>query len=234
MHGYLTATHLIVMFLTIAIPFVFIAIFSKVAGLHSGKLFADLFLSSLRLLAAYLISVVLSWILAALFARGKAAGHAVAVFDVLQSFPTFAALPLVTYLWGASGLTVIVFLVFTIIWPILFSTISSLRLIRKDWDETVQISGLKGWKYIRYFLLPASIPGIVTGSIVGLGEGWEALVATEIIVHLDTGLGSFFDEHSTNPAVTAFGILGFLLFIFAFNRILWIPLLEWSHRKLEE
>jgi ABC-type anion transport system duplicated permease subunit len=94
--------------------------------------------------------------------------------------------------------------------------------------------GLRGWDYLKYYLVPLSIPGIITGSIVGLGEGWEALVATEMIVGTKTGLGPFFQGFSQNVPVTIFGILGFLIIIFSINKLLWIPLLDWSHSKLEE
>jgi ABC-type nitrate/sulfonate/bicarbonate transport system permease component len=231
---YTSSLHVFLTLLTLALPFAFLAVFSRATHMETSRLLGDLGISSLRLLAAYLIALVLSWILAVLFSRGKTAAVSLPLFDVMQSFPTFAALPLATYLWGASGTTVIVFLVLTVMWPILFSIISSLHLIRKDWEEAVQISGLKGWAYVRYFLIPVTVPGIVTGSIVGLGEGWEALVATEIIAQVKSGLGGFFEEFSHNPTVTAFGIFGFLLFIFAVNRVLWIPLLNWSHRSLEE
>ncbi|MBI2637797.1 MAG: ATP-binding cassette domain-containing protein [Candidatus Sungbacteria bacterium] len=32
-----------------------------------------------------------------------------------------------------------------------------------------------------YFTVPVAFPGLITGSIVGLGEGWEAIVGAEII-----------------------------------------------------
>ena len=103
--------------------------------------------------------------------------------------------------------------------------------MKREWLEAVEVSRLSGWQYIRMFLLPVSIPGLITGSVVGLGEGWEALVATEIIVQSKIGLGSFFQSHSQETMVTAFGILGFLLLIFSINKLLWLPLLEWSHHS---
>ena len=106
--------------------------------------------------------------------------------------------------------------------------------MKRDWEEAVEVAGLKGFDYVRNFLWPISAPGLITGSIIGLGEGWEALVATEIIVEIKDGLGSFFQSFSTNASVTAFGILGLLILIFSMNKILWLPLLEWSHRKMEE
>ena len=218
----------------ILIPFIFIIVFANIGKLDLGMLFTDLGTSLGRLVVAYLIAVVIGWGLAVSFFRGKSADVALPVFDVLQSFPTFAVLPLATYFWGGSNVTVIFFLVITIIWPILFSIISSLKLMRSEWEEAIEIYNIRGFTYIKKFLLPVSIPGLITGTIVGLGEGWEALVATEIIAGIHSGLGPFFDSYSHNVNVTAFGVLGFLLIIFSVNKLIWLPLLEWGHKLIEE
>jgi NitT/TauT family transport system permease protein len=153
---------------------------------------------------------------------------------VLQSFPTFAAVPLATLYWGANNFTVIFFLAVTIIWPICFNVISSLRTARKDWIEAIEMSRLSGWNYLRYYIWPVTVPGLVSGSIISLGEGWEALVATEIIINVRPGLGNFFQNFSSHPTVTFFGILGLLLIVFSINKIVWTPLLEKTHIMLEE
>jgi ABC-type nitrate/sulfonate/bicarbonate transport system permease component len=172
--------------------------------------------------------------MAVAFFRGKRALVALPVFDVLQSFPTFAALPLAIYFWGPSNFTTIFFLIFTIIWPIFFAILSSLKLMKHEWDEVAEIYGLTGKEYLKKFLIPVSVPGLITGSIVGLGEAWEAVVATEIIVGMQSGLGPFFQSFAANSGVTVFGILGFLILIFSINKIIWIPLLDWSHSFIEE
>ena len=231
---YQSRLHLLVTAFFVVVPFVFFLLFAQICRLDQRVLLSDVAVSTVRIFAAYLVSVLLAWTWAVLFYRGRAASVALPFFDVLQSFPTFAALPLAVTFLGSTNFTVIFFLVFTIIWPIFFTTVSSLKLIRPDYHETVQIYGVHGWDYLRYFLLPASIPGVITGTIIGLGEGWEAVVATEIIVLVHGGLGYFFEKASSNSTVTMFGILGLLLFIFSINKLIWLPLLEWSHRKLEE
>lgn len=231
---YRSAKHLLITFLFLIIPLVFLLLFTKLENVSLSILVPDLTISFFRLLAAYLIAVLLGWGAAVLFYKGKRAEVALPVFDVLQSFPTFALLPLAIFLWGPTNFTVIFFLVTAVIWPILFSIVSSLKLIKTDWQEAVEISGLSGFSYFRYFLLPVSIPGLITGSIVGLGDGWEALIATEIIVGVKQGLGSFFSFFSTSPVITAFGVLGFLLFVFSINKLVWLRLLDWSHRMMEE
>lgn len=231
---YHSRTHLLVTLLVIIIPFLFLLLFSSFAKIATAKLFLDIFTSIGRLLAAYIIAAFFGWTFAVLFYKGARSAIALPIFDVLQSFPTFAALPLAVHLWGPSNLTVVIFLVFTIIWPIFFSILSSLKLVKHDWEDAVEIAGFSGFSYLQHFLLPISIPGLITGSIVGLGEGWEALVATEIIVGVKTGLGNFFALFARNPTITLFGILGFLMVIFSINKLIWLPLLERSHRKMSE
>jgi len=231
---YHSRTHLLITLLFLILPFVFFLLLSKFIHLPATTLFSDIFGSLYRMVIAYLIAAILGWLCAVLFFKGKRSIIALPLFDVLQSFPTFAALPLTVYFLGASSLTIILFLIVTIIWPIFFSVISSLKLIQKDWEEVVEIEGLKGFKYYTLFLWPISITGLITGTIIGLGDAWEAMIATEIIVGIKSGLGNFFNTFSHNTTITLFGILGFLILIFSINKLLWLPLLEWSHRKMEE
>jgi ABC-type nitrate/sulfonate/bicarbonate transport system permease component len=220
----------------VAAPFLFFFIGAQIGGIKFWPLMGDLGTSALRLAAAYLVSVTLAWILAVLFYQGLRAKVALPIFDVLQSFPTFAALPLAAFLLGPENIegTIIFFLVITIMWPILFSIISSLKMMRNDWQEAAAIYNLKGKDYLRYFVIPVSLPGVITGTVIGLGEGWEALIATELIVKAQQGLGSFFGIYEHNVYMTAFGITGFLLLIFVFNKFVWLSLMDWSHQMMEE
>ena len=233
-HIYRSSVHLAATVGIVALPFLFFLVFSRVAHITTASLFGDIAVSLVRITAAYLLAAILAWFLAVGLYRGRRALVALPLFDVLQSFPTFAVLPAVVGLWGASTMTVIIFLVVTIIWPIFFSIVTSLKFIERDWEEAVTISRLSGFAYLEYFLWPASVPGLVTGSLIGLGEAWEAVVATEIIVNAPHGLGNFFSTHSTSSSTTLFGILGLLLLIFVVNKLIWLPLLEKSHHMMEE
>ncbi len=231
---YRSRLHLLVTICLLILPFAFFLFFARLTAISSAELFAHIGISVMRLCIAYVIALVLAWTCAVLFYQGRRAALALPFFDVLQSFPTFAALPFAIVFFGPSHTTVILFLVITIIWPIFFSIISALHLIKHDWREAVAISQLSGMPYVKMFLLPITIPGLVTGSVIGLGEAWEALIATEIIVGTKMGLGSFFSFFSNDPRMTAFGIFGFLLLIFSINKLVLAPLLEWSHRRMEE
>ncbi len=231
---YKSRMHVLATLFFLALPLVVMLFLPSITGLSAFKLARDGSVSMIRMVIAYVIAAALGWLCAILFYRGRRAVIALPIFDVLQSLPTFAILPLAVTFWGKNDLTVITFLILAIIWPVFFSVISSLKLIRRDWEEAAEISGLRGWRYVWYFLLPISFNGLITGSIIGLGDGWEALIATEIIVGLQAGLGQFYQTFSTNPTITAVGVLAFLLVIFSINKLIWLPLLDWGHQKFEE
>jgi len=216
------------------LPLLIVLFVLPLSAHEKREFFLSLGPSTLRLLVAYVISVVLAMILAFLCAT-KLGAVLLPLFDVLQSFPTFAILPLVAGAFGASETTVTLFLVVTIIWPMLFAIISAQKLVREDWIEAAQIYGAKGWKRYIYFLMPISFPGLITGSIVGLGEGWEAVVGAEIIIGFrGHGLGNFFDQGGGSSSLVFFGVFSLLACIFVINKLFWLPLLERSHKLLTE
>ncbi len=226
--------HVLGTLLALLVPFLFLVFFSQVAHIGFSGLLANLSLSLGRMLIAYAVAAILAWVLAVSFYRGRRAAVALPFFDVLQSLPTSAALPLAVLFFGRTNSIVIFFLIFAIIWPIFFSIVGALKSIKAEWEESVEIGGLRGLAFVRYFLLPASVPSLITGSIIGLGDGWEALVATEIIVGIRSGIGPFFQLFAANSLVTALGILALLLIVFSINKLIWLPLLDYSHRALEE
>ncbi|MFI5205729.1 MAG: ABC transporter permease, partial [Candidatus Paceibacterales bacterium] len=226
--------HLIVGFSIILLPLIGLFAFSFVSGINLKTIFYDLGVSALRLCIAFVIAMILAWVLVVWFVRGRTSGPTLAAFDVLQSVPTFALLPVAVHIWGPSTLTIIFFLVITVIWPIIFSIVSALKQVNKSWTEAVIISRISGLDYIRFYLLPLTAPGIITGAIIGLGEGWEALIGTEIILNAPHGLGAFFQSFSNSSSMTLFGVLIFLAIIYAINKFIWLPLLERSHELVEE
>lgn len=231
---YHSRVHLIVTFLLVFLPFIALALFSRFTHIALRELFKDMSASIGRLVIAYVLAVAFAWLAAVSFYKGRRSAVMLPLFDVLQSLPSSALLPLAVIIWGATNFTVITFLFLAIVWPVFFSIISSLKLIRRDWEEAAQIYNLTGYNYIRHFLLPVSIPGLVTGSIIGLGEGWEAMVATEIIVSIRNGVGSFFLSFSSDLSLTLLGVTALLALVFSINKLVWLPLLDWSHKRIGE
>jgi taurine transport system permease protein len=230
-----SSRHLLVAFAVLLVPLVGLFLFSFMSGVPFFVSLYDLGISMRRLGMALVCAVAIAWTLVVLLVRGgRTEAVSLSLFDVLQSLPTFTILPIAVHFLGDSELTIVFFLIITIIWPIVFSIVSSLKQADRSWHEAVIMSRIRGFHYVRYYLLPVTAPGIITGTIIGLGDGWEALIATELILGTKTGLGPFFQGFSNDSFTTALGVLVFLSVIFAINKFLWLPLLEKSHRLIEQ
>lgn len=225
--------HLAIAFCLFLIPLFGLFVFSLVSGISFYATLSDLSISLWRLFVAFIFATIIAWVLVVVLIKGRTEGLSLALFDVMQSLPTFTILPIAVHYLGQSEKTIIIFLIITIIWPIIFSIVSSIKQVDQSWSDAVAMSRIKRFDYIRYYLLPVTTPGIVTGAIIGLGDGWEALIATEIILGVKTGLGAFFQGFSNNSAETLLGVLVFLSVVFTINKLIWLPLLEKSHTMLE-
>ncbi len=199
--------------------------------------FYKFFVSSLvSVIIAYCISAVLAVLLALASTKNKIIENImVPVLDVAQSFPTFALIPILLVIFGTTRWVVILFLVVTIIWPITFTLISAIKTERGDLSEAATIYGAKGLKRLWYYRLPDMFPAFITGSIIGWGEAWEALIGAEIIARV-IGVGSLLGKISDTGNITnlAMAIAMYLFLIFVLNEIIWIPLLNFSSRYQNE
>lgn len=220
-------------FSMLLLPIFMLAIFSFITKISFDSFVTALFISMVRVFAAYLAAVILAWIAVVTLVKGKTESVTLSLFDILQSLPTFTVLPIIMLYFGAGEFSIFFFLILTIIWPIIFSIVSALKQADKSWSEAITISKISGWNYLRYYLFPVTFPGVITGSIIGLGEGWEALIATELLIQTQKGLGPFFNNFSTNTPATLFGVLVFLSMIFTINKFIWLPMLDRSHKLLE-
>ncbi|MBA3678719.1 ABC transporter permease subunit [Candidatus Saccharibacteria bacterium] len=199
--------------------------------------FYTFFFSSLiSVVIGYFIAALLAVILALASTKNKFIENIlVPVLDVAQSFPTFALIPVLLVLFSTSRWVVVIFLVVTIIWPITFTLIAAIKSEREDLSEAATIYGAHGIKRLRYYRLPDMLPAFVTGSIIGWGEAWEALIGAEIIAKV-SGVGAYLGKLGENGGVAQLvvGITMYLFLIFVLNEIIWIPLLNYSSRYQNE
>lgn len=212
-----------ILFLTLVVGF---------TELDASFFFIGFLESFARVCLSYLISLILGvavcfWITSS----SKIESIFLPILDVLQSFPSFALFPLLTAWLGASSGVTIVILVIAMIWPILFTLLSSHKQIKPDLLEAAHVFGATGKKFWVYVLMPLFLPAIITGSIVAWGEAWETIIAAEIIVKIN-GIGTYLallGEKGQTPTLTI-GILLLLMLLFLFNKYVWLPLLNYSTR----
>lgn len=162
----------------------------------SGELFRHLFDSLRREFTAF------CWSLAAI-PLGVAMGWWKPVNDqldplieMLRPIPPLAWIPL-SILWFGVGDTQNQFIIFLgIFFPILLNTITGVRGVEPNLVRAARCLGGGEGAVLRRVVLRAALPQIVTGIRIGLGVGWMALVAAEL-VGASSGLGFLINDART-------------------------------------
>jgi NitT/TauT family transport system permease protein len=213
------------------------------------ELVAITLLSLSRLVVAY--AIALSWTLGAgiLIARSQRLSRLlVPIFDIGQSIPATALFPLVIILLvdpfknsPLLGFTLNLASVLLILtgmqWYLLFNIVGAVNGVPNDLLEATAAYRIRGGRFVKEILIPASFPAILIGSIQAWGGGWNALIVSEYIGPNANvpGLGSFLVQAtSKDPALAAVEIYASLLVMTAtvliINRLVWRRLLRKADR----
>lgn len=116
--------------------------------------------------------------------------------EMLRPIPPLAWIPL-SILWFGVGDTQNQFIIFLgIFFPILLNTIAGVKSVEHNLVRAARCLGGGEAAVLRRVVLPAALPQIITGIRVGLGFGWMALVAAEMI-GANSGLGFLINDART-------------------------------------
>ena len=118
------------------------------------------------------------------------------LIEVLRPVPPLAWIPL-SILWFGIGDIQNQFIIFLgMFFPILLNTIAGVKNIEPNLIRAARCLGASETRILRRIVLRAALPQIITGIRVGLGVGWMALVAAEL-VGANSGLGFLINDART-------------------------------------
>ncbi len=150
----------------------------------------------------------------------------VASFPSPMIYPALLLLVLAvggTLQWGA-----VLLILFGTQWYILFNVAGAAAAIPNDIVCCADILRLSGWRRWQKFLIPAILPGLVTGWITAAGGAWNATIVSEILTvhghaYEATGLGAYI-SHATDAGdfsrLTAASLV-MALIVVVVNRSVW-------------
>ena len=106
----------------------------------------------------------------------------------LQGVSGIAWLPLVIIWFGFTHTTTLAVVIYTLIVPIIFNTMVGVRAVPEYYALALRSLGASRIRLITDVYLPGALPSIVVGLRLGMGYGWRALIAAEMLVR-QGGLG---------------------------------------------
>ena len=189
---------------------------SLAAAAAAGTLVRAVVTSSLRLLVGYGIAVVTGVPLGLVLARSEATKRALGPLLLgLSSVPSICWLPLAIVWFGLSEAAIQVVVVLGAALPITLATESAVRQLPPTIERAALTMGARGPTLIFRVLLPAAMPGILTGAKMGWTFALRSLMAGELLF-VSGGLGQLL-ETGRDLADTAL-VLGIVAVIVVLSR----------------
>jgi taurine transport system permease protein len=99
-----------------------------------------------------------------------------------QAIGDIAWLPILLIWFGFSLTTMTIVIVYTVLFPVVLNTALGVRRVPLDLSRAACSLGASRARVVWEVILPGALPNIMTGLRNGLGYGWRALIAAEIIV----------------------------------------------------
>jgi len=154
------------------------------------------------------------------------------IMEILRPIPPLAWIPL-SILWFGLGDEQNEFIIFLgIFFPILVNTIVGVKNIDPSLIRAARSLGASQFKILTRVVLQGAMPQIITGIRIGLGVGWMALVAAEL-VGANSGLGFLINDARSMlrtdiiiVGMLTIGIIGLLIDVAI--RVVGRRLLPWS------
>jgi taurine transport system permease protein len=143
-----------------------------------------------------------------------------------QAIGDIAWLPILLIWFGFGLTTMTVVIVYTVLFPVILNTVLGIRSVSPELARAAQSLGASRARVVWEVMLPGALPNIMTGLRNGLGYGWRALIAAEIIVGT-SGIGFLmFDARRAGSVVEI--LLGMIVL-----GLLWYAVDAWILAPIE-
>jgi NitT/TauT family transport system permease protein len=202
--------------------------------------------STLRMLAALLLSLLFTFTYATWAAKSGRAGRIlVPALDVLQSVPIlgFLSVTVVFFLSLAPGRVLgaefaAVFAIFTSqAWNMAFSFYQSLRTVPLELEDAARSFRLSAWARFWRLEVPFAMPPLIWNMMMSMSGGWFFVVLSEAISVGSTtvtlpGVGSYvaLAIADKNLAAVGWAIAAMFAVILLYDQLLFRPLVAWADR----
>lgn len=202
-----------------------------VTTIASGTLAKDLFATLYRVLAGFAIGSLAG----ALF--GLVMGPVPIVRQFFEPYLNFfrfvtpiAWIAPATIWFGIGETSKLFLVVYATIFVVLVNTIAGVTHVHRDLVRMAQAFGGRGWQIFAYITLPATVPFILSGMRIAMGNSFMTVIGAELLAG-NNGLGYliyssrvFFNSDVMFAAIVILGTLGFAadrIFHVAQHRLFW-------------
>ena len=146
--------------------------------------------------------------------------------EVLQLIPGLAWVPVVILLFGLNSTSAVAIIFLTTFPIIAVSATMGFAGTDERYIRAGRMCGYSALGLFRTVYLPAALPHLLSGTRIAMGSSWRVLVASEMVIGSDSGLGySIIQSRWTMDYVSAFVCIMVIAFIgLGMERLVLLPL----------
>ncbi|MFA5193126.1 MAG: ABC transporter permease [Verrucomicrobiia bacterium] len=207
-----------------------------VGAVRDGTLWHAMLVTLRRLVAGYLLGVVIGVPLGLLTARFKFCEDTLGIIALgLQTLPSICWVPLAMLWFGQTEAAMLFVVVMGTVWSVVIATDNGIRNVPPIYARAAQTMGSNRWHTWVKVKLPASLPFVVSGMKQGWAFAWRSLMAAEVYVTILTGFGlghllHYGRELHAMDQVIAIMLMIILIGLLA-DKVLFSPWERFLHRR---
>jgi NitT/TauT family transport system permease protein len=208
--------------------------FVRLAG--NGILLAATMATLYRLVAGFILAAVIG------LAVGIAMGRRQWIEDTLLPIVTFfypipglAYAPLFVLWFGLGDGPTILLIGVSSSFTVIINAWKGVKAVKPIWLRSAEVMGARDREMFWRVVVPASLPYILIGLRLGLAQAWRLLIAVEMLMSVQRGLGwlifgaqTFLNTDVMLSSIATIGIIGIVLERQAFARIERWTVVRWG------
>ena len=137
--------------------------------------------------------------------------------EFYRPLPPLAYLPLIVIWFGIEETAKIILIYLACAAPLAMAARAGVRSVTIEQINAAYSMGASKWQVIRYVVIPAALPDILTGMRIAIGFGWTTLVAAEMVA-ATAGLGQMVLNASnflrTDVVIMGIVVIGVVAYVF--------------------
>ena len=154
-----------------------------VSLVDSGTLGLALFTTGYRLVAGFILAIVLGVTIGSAMVLSRRFGRTMSSFALgLQSFPSIAWVPFAILIIGLTDWGILFVMIMSSVFSVILSTYSGIRNIQPIYIKAAKNMGSRRFSLFRNVMLPAAMPSFMSGVRQAWAFAWHALIGAEILM----------------------------------------------------
>jgi sulfonate transport system permease protein len=193
------------------LPAPWTAITTTIDLIREGRLQDNLAISTLRAITGLGFGVAVGVTLAFLSGLSLLGGYVIdGLVQIKRGIPILALIPFMILWLGIGEAMKITLIATAVFFPVYINTHNALRAIDIRHVELAETVRLSRWQFLRYVVVPGSLPGFLTGLRFGVTSSWLALVVVEQL-NATSGIG-YMVTLARNYAQTDVMLVGLVIY----------------------